>query len=142
MKRLLYFSLLITLLFACRKDGMETMNTAGVNSMAGRWKLAEVERASINNNNFWEPVTAAQADTLVFRADGVMLNPDGTPRCCAPKSLIINGSLMDIKPQTAIPANPACALVNCVYCPTWELTWTGDVLIISSCMSARAKYVR
>lgn len=123
---------------------MDAANSASIQSIAGIWKLAEVERASLNNQNVWEPVPAAQADTLVFRNDGVILNPDGSPRCCAPKSLIINGTLLDIVPQTAIPANPICASVNCVYCPTWELSWNDDVLIITSCIGtiAKSKYIR
>lgn len=121
---------------------MDAMHANDLTSIAGSWKLIEVERLSLSNASVWEPVPAAQADTLVFRADGVILNPDGTPRCCAPKSLIINGELMDIKPQFAIPANPICALVNCVYCPTWELSWNDDVLIVSSCLGSKTKYVR
>lgn len=142
MKRLLYFPLFITLLLSCKKDSMDTYNSANVQSIAGSWRLVEVEKASIDNKNVWQPVPASQSDTLVFRADGVILNPDGTPRCCPPKSLVINGTLRDIQPQMAIPANPVCALVNCVYCPTWELFWTEDVLIISSCLGSRTKYVR
>ncbi|MCE6991638.1 hypothetical protein [Dyadobacter sp. CY323] len=144
MKRLLYISLILTVLFACKNDSMDTLDNpaAFASTISGTWKLVAVERSSIDNKNVWEPVPAAQADTLIFRGDGLILYGDGSPRCCAPKSLVINGNLMDIKPQTAIPANPLCARVNCVYCPSWDLSLTGNQLIISSCLGFREKYVR
>ena len=144
MKRLLYISLILTSVFGCKKDSLDSANLQSgfTSTISGPWKLVAVERTSIDNKNVWEPVPAAQSDTLIFRGDGLILYGDGSPRCCAPKSLVINGILRDIKPQQAVPANPLCATVNCVYCPTWELSWTDDQLIVSSCMNAREKYVR
>ncbi|TLV01198.1 hypothetical protein [Dyadobacter luticola] len=143
MKRLLYLPLFLTLFFACKKDSMDSAyDAANIQTIAGPWRLVEVEKTSLANQRFWEKVPANQSDTLVFRSDGVILNGDGTPRCCAPNSLLINGAIMEIKPQSAIPANPICFYVSCVNCPTWELTWTDDTLIISSCLSGRTKYVR
>ncbi len=121
---------------------MDVMSSAVANTIAGNWRLAEIERASVDNKNVWENASASQVDTISFRSDGVILQANGLPRCCAPKSLIINGQLMDIKPQSPIPDNPICALVNCVYCPVWEITFTGNELIVSSCLNQRRKYIR
>ncbi|WP_439555718.1 hypothetical protein [Dyadobacter sp.] len=144
MKRLLYFTLFLTVLISCKKDSMDAaLNGIAVASpIAGKWRLSQIERASVDNRNEWEYVAASQVDTIGFREDGVVLQADGLPMCCAPKSLIINGVLMDIKPQSPIPANGICATVSCVYCPVWEITVTGNELIVSSCLKQRRKYIR
>jgi hypothetical protein len=143
MKQLLYIPLFLVLLLSCKKDSIDGATSfADFLTIQGSWHLIEIERTSLDNKNVWESVSATKADTLIFRTDGVILNTDGTPACCAPKSLIINNQLMDIKPQQALPANPLCAAVNCVNCPTWELSLSDDQLIVSSCNNLRRKYVR
>lgn len=143
MKRLLYIPLFLILLLSCKKDSIDGASSyMDFQTIQGAWHLIEIERTSLDNKNVWESVSSAQSDTLTFRGDGVILYTDGTPACCSPKSLIINGQLLDIKPQAALPANPLCALVNCVYCPTWEISLSDDQLIVSSCNSQKRKYVR
>ena len=143
MKRLFYITLFLSILISCKKDSVgDLASMADVNSLGGKWHLSEIEKASIDNKNVWEAVAAGQSDTLVFRSDGVILQPDGLPMCCSPKSLLINGRLMDIKPQFPLPANGFCATVNCVFCPLWELTVSSNELIIASCNNTRRKYIR
>lgn len=144
MKRLLYIPFAIAVLLACKKDSMDAVNSAALfTSIEGKWYLSAIERKSIAGTiNNWEPVKPNQADTLIFRSDGVILQTDGKPACCAPGSLIINGNLMVVKPQTALPANLVCASVNCVNCPTWEIFMSGNEIIVNSCNSPRLKFVR
>ncbi|CAG5069455.1 hypothetical protein DYBT9623_02191 [Dyadobacter sp. CECT 9623] len=143
MRRLLYITLFLSVLISCKKDSFDYMpSMAEINSLGGKWYLTEVERVSIDNKNVWEKVPAAATDTLMFRSDGVILYADGLPMCCSPKSLLINGRLIDIKPQFALPANDFCAKVNCAFCPLWELTVNQDEMIISSCNNFRRKFVR
>lgn len=111
-------------------------------SVSGIWHSIEIERSSLDNKSTWEPIAASKSDSLIFRADGVVLNANGTPRCCAPATMIINGTLLDVKPQIALPNNPQCELLNCITCPTWEISLSDDQLIIGTCNSARVKYVR
>lgn len=143
MKRLLYIPVVLVWLLSCQKDA-DSDPTAMLyfSTISGPWHSIEAERSSLDNKSVWEPIPATQSDTLIFRNDGVILNADGKPRCCAPGTLTINGTLRDVKPQTALPGNPECALLNCVTCPTWEISWNDDQLIISTCNTPRIKYVR
>lgn len=145
MRRLLYIPLVLVCLLSCKedsdRDAMQPAITA-FRSVSGTWHSVEIERSSLDNKNAWEQIPAAKSDTLVFRTDGVVLNANGTPRCCAPASLIINGELADIKPQSMLPNNPQCELLNCITCPAWEISMTADQMIISTCSSPRVKYVR
>jgi hypothetical protein len=142
MRRLFYITLFLSVMLSCKKDSLDVMGMADMDPVSGKWFLSQVERASVDNKNVWEYVSAAQTDTIAFRSDGVILQADGLPMCCAPKSLIINGSLLDIKPQSPLPANPYCANVSCAYCPVWEITLTGNEMIVSSCNDLRRKYIR
>ena len=143
MKRLLYIPFFIALLIACKKDSMDVYNSASFTTIEGKWYLAAIEKKPINGGtNAWEPIKPNQADTLIFRADGVILQTDGKPACCAPGSLIINGNLLDVKPQTALAPNPICASVNCINCTTWEIFMSGNEMIINPCNFPRTKYVR
>ena len=144
MKRLLYIPLVLVWLLSCKKETADDPMQFGIalKSIAGPWHSIEVERFSLDNKSTWEPIPANQTDTLIFRADGVVLNTDGRPRCCAPGTLIINGQLLDVKPQTALPSNPECELLNCITCPSWEISWNDDQLIVGSCNSARTRFVR
>ncbi|MHA4742158.1 hypothetical protein [Dyadobacter sp. MSC1_007] len=142
MKSLLYISLIGLLSLSCKKDSGDVYPQASFSTISGKWHSIEMERSSLDNKSVWEPIAAAQSDTIVFRGDGVILNADGSPACCAPTSLIINGQLIDIRPQSGLPVNPLCATVNCVNCPTWEVSWNDDQLIITTCNAPRVKYVR
>lgn len=144
MKRLLYIPLVLVWLLSCKKESADDPMQFGATfkTIAGPWHSIEVEKSSLNNQNTWEPVASAKSDSLIFRNDGVVLNADGTPRCCAPTTLTINGQLLDVRPQSALPNNPQCELLNCITCPTWEISWNDDQLIIGSCNSPRIKYVR
>ena len=146
MKRLLYITLSMLVFLACKKDSMD----AGIQSMGnfmsiqGKWYLSAIERTSIDNaQRTWEPAAAANVDTLMFRTDGVMLDSSGQPACCAPGKLIINGNLLEVKPQTALPPNPLCALVNCPSCSSWDIEYLDNEMIITPCNNnPRRKYVR
>lgn len=143
MKRLLYIPVVLVCLLSCKKesDSDPMQFSAAFQSVAGTWHSVEIERSSLDNKSVWGPIASEKSDTLIFRTDGVVLNADSTPRCCAPPTLIINGQLLDVKPQTALPNNPLCEL-NCITCPTWEISWNDDQMIISTCASPRIKYVR
>ncbi len=143
MKRLLYIPLVLVWLLSCKKDSVNDLSpNYAFSAVSGIWHSVEVERSSLDNKSTWEPIDAAKSDSLIFRTDGVVLNADGTPRCCAPATMIINGTLLDVKPQTALPNNPQCELLNCITCPTWEISISDDQLIIATCNSPRMKYVR
>lgn len=143
MKRLLYIPLFLVCLLSCKEDNDSSpMQSMTFQTMSGAWRSAEVEKSSLGNGSTWEPIAAAQSDTLVFRSDGVILNANGKPRCCAPNTLTVNGRLYDVKPTSALPANADCELVNCVTCPTWEISWEGNQMIIGTCNSPKTKYVR
>ncbi|MCF2516904.1 hypothetical protein [Dyadobacter sp. CY351] len=143
MKQLLYIPFCIALLLSCKKDTMEAMNAPELLSVQGKWYLTAVEKNAIDGRNkVWEPIDLAKADTLIFRSDGVMLDTDGKPRCCAPGMLIINDQVMPVKPQVALPPNPLCVLVNCVNCPSWDIELSGPEMIVTPCNNQRLKYVR
>jgi hypothetical protein len=142
MKRLLYIPLFFVLLLSCKKDSIDAVNAADFRTIDGAWHLIEIEITSLDNKNKWESVSSTKSDTLIFRGDGVILNPDGTTACCSPTSLTINGQLLDVKPQAALPPNPLCTLVNCVNCPTWVISLSDDQMIVTSCNNPRKKYIR
>ncbi|SDH04326.1 hypothetical protein SAMN04487996_12781 [Dyadobacter soli] len=143
MKRLLYIPLILVWLLSCKKDSFDDLApNAAFSGVTGVWHAIEIERSSLDNKSTWEPIAAAKSDSLIFRGDGVVLNVDGTPRCCAPATMIINGQLVDVKPQTALPNNAQCEKLNCVTCPTWEISLSDDQLIIGTCNAPRMKYVR
>jgi len=130
-------------LLSCKKDSVgDMLPNAAFGDVSGVWHSIEVERSSLDNKSSWEPIEAAKSDSLIFRGDGVVLNADGSPRCCAPATLIINGTLLDVKPQIALPNNPQCEKLNCITCPTWEVSMSDDQLIIGTCNAPRMKYVR
>jgi hypothetical protein len=142
MKKLTSLILFLTLLVSCKEDDASMEPSAFFAPVSGQWFLKEVEVFTVDNKSSWEKVAANLADTITFRYDGVLLQTDGQPTCCPPKSLTVNGQLVDIVPQTSLAYNPECALVNCVYCPLWELTITGNEMIVKSCINSRRKYVR
>lgn len=143
MKSILYISISLIVLIACKKDDTDTLFADyAITPITGSWRLIEVEKGLATGQTSWAPVAAGQSDTLSFRYDGVVLDGGGEPICCGPNTLIINGVVRPVKPQQPLAPNPACALINCVGCTTWELQFAGNELIITSCNGQRMKYVR
>jgi hypothetical protein len=103
MKRLLYIPLFLVLLLSCKKDSIDgAMLFADFLTIQGSWHLIEIERTSLDNKSVWESVSAIPVrHTGIPRRRGYTEYTDGTPACCAPKSLTINGQLIDIKPQAS-----------------------------------------
>lgn len=141
MLRQLYIILFILVLLSCKQDSMD-LASANLISIAGTWRLTEVEKGSYGQK-FWEAAVSASRPDLVFREDGYIVDKDGLPICCGPNALLINQQLFKIEPNKSITANPVCALVNCAPCPEWEITYQGGTeLIILYCDGAREKYTR
>ncbi|WP_138477805.1 hypothetical protein [Dyadobacter bucti] len=143
MKAILYIPVFLIVLFSCKKDDMDMLSADdAMASITGPWRLIEVEKGLATGQTSWAPVAAGKGDTLSFRSDGVVLDGESKPICCGPNTLIINGAVMPVKPQQPLAPNPACALINCVGCTTWELQFVENELIVTICNSQRMKYVR
>lgn len=125
---------------SCKKDSDVLLQPNFV-SIAGTWRLAEIEKGSFGQK-YWEAANASSSDNIIFLQDGAILDSDSLLLCCSPTSLLINNQLLEIKPDKSLAANPICAFVNCVSCPTWEVQWKNDELIISYCDGTREKYKR
>lgn len=110
-------------------------------TIAGQWKLVADEKGIIGQSS-WIPVQMDSTKNVIFRSDGLPLTNTGLPACCAPKALTINGRFVEIKPVGALAPNPACATINCGNCPNWDITLTGNEMIIAYCNTSRKKYVR
>ncbi|WP_221393325.1 hypothetical protein [Dyadobacter sp. NIV53] len=117
------------------------MPQASFSSVAGTWRLIEIEKGGFGQK-IWEVAAVNSAKNLVFREDGAILDSRNLSVCCGPTSLLINGDFFEIKPALAIAVNPLCAVVNCTSCPTWEIEWNKNQLIISYCDGTREKYAR
>lgn len=112
--------------------------------LVGKWRLEAYE---VTNNGKKEWVIAydnqTSANYLIFRSDGAILQGNGLGICCGPNALNINGKTFEIKPQSPIPDNPGCALIDCIGCPTWKLELSDDEFILNLCsLSSKSKYVR
>ena len=141
MLRQLYFILFLFILLCCKEDSDALLPQAYFFSIAGTWRLTEIEKGTFGQK-YWEPANVKPSDNIIFIANGSVLDSDSLKRCCSPTSLLINGQLLDIPPSTTLAPNPICAVVNCVSCPTWEIEWKNDELIISYCDGSRQKYTR
>lgn len=141
MKRLLYISLFLATLYACKSNSMDASYSPQVESISGTWRLIEEEQGIIGQSN-WKAALADSSLDITFRNDGVVMNAKGLPACCAPTALTINGRFFEIKPATQLAANPACANVSCGNCPVWDIAISNNQLIITTCNSPRKKYVR
>ncbi|CAG4993786.1 hypothetical protein DYBT9275_01234 [Dyadobacter sp. CECT 9275] len=141
MKSVLHISLLLLLVLGCKKDDADGPVNSFATGLEGRWKLVETEKGVVGNQG-WVAVPGEQADYLIFRSDGVLIDSTGLPACCSPIAFIINQKLFEIKPQAPLAANPACSSRNCVLCPTWDIQYSGNELVVSYCDSPRRKYVR
>ena len=140
MLRQLHIILFLFILLSCNSDSAD-MQPAALNSVAGTWRLIEIEKGGFGQK-YWEATVANTGKDLIFREDGVILDSKSQSICCGPTSLLINGVFFEIKPSLTVTANPLCAVVNCVSCPTWEVEWRQNELIISYCDGTREKYTK
>jgi hypothetical protein len=142
MKQILFLLVISMMLSGCKKDRNEDP-LPEVANIFGKWRLMEIEKTE-NGKTSWNPVVYYDEPTyLSFRYDGVILDNKGLPQCCGPDSLKINGVPFKIVPRSDLPLNPTCAYVDCAGCPVWDITQTGDEIIISTCATfPRHKYVR
>ncbi len=112
-----------------------------IQPLVGKWRLDAVEPAEEVKR--WETVPLKNAYYLEVRYDGVILDANGLPACCAPKYLKINQKQFTIEPKESLPTNPQCALVLCAACDTWNMDLQGDTLIVTYCEgSGRNRFVR
>jgi hypothetical protein len=125
----------------CTSDNMNLYAEAAIQSISGKWKLVAEEQGIIGQV-FWSSVKADSTENISFRADGVLFNSQGLPACCAPSSLTINGSFFEINPKDPLIGNKNCASVSCNNCKNWDILFTGNEIVITSCGNARKKYVR
>lgn len=138
MNRILFSLIFIFILIACKRDDIDPL--AVIEPIEGAWKLVAIEKME-NGMHSWESVTAATSNIINFRYDGVILDPYGNGSCCAPKKLVINGESFDIKPKIALDY-AHCAAVHCGFCAYWKIDQKGNELILTSCETARMKYLK
>ena len=140
MLRQVYILFFLFLIQSCKSEDAGVMDADFV-SVSGTWRLIEIEKGSFGQK-FWEATGNKPAKNLIFREDGAILDSDSLAVCCGPTSLLINGQFFEIKPQQTVVVNPICAVVNCTSCPTWEITWNGNQMIITYCDGSREKYTK
>ncbi|WAC14678.1 hypothetical protein [Dyadobacter pollutisoli] len=142
MRQILCVLVIAMMLAACKKDRNDDP-LPEIASIAGKWRMTEVEKTE-NGKTSWYPVVYYDSPVYItFRFDGVILDNNGLPYCCGPDSLKINGVPFEIVPKADLPANPSCAFVDCATCPTWEITQSGDEMIVGACTTfPKYKYVR
>jgi hypothetical protein len=127
MKRYLNILLIPYLLLNCKH---EPAPLPAIKEIVGKWRLDAVE-TTINGQTVWEKANDTPPVYIVFRFDGVILNSDGLRDCCAPDSLIVNGTPFKIKPAAEILSNPQCAYVYCMPCSPWDLKKSDNELILT-----------
>lgn len=142
MKRSLYLFIFIISALGCKnnQDAFDSPQNA-IASVGGKWLLTETEQ-SVNGKAVWMPAIILQPEFIVFRYDGVILNADEKAGCCPPKFLNINKSSFEIKPQESITYVSDCSTVLCGACQVWDISISGDEMIIAKCQTPRSKYVR
>ncbi|MFN8345455.1 MAG: hypothetical protein U0X91_10650 [Spirosomataceae bacterium] len=125
-------------LFSCKE---QHLSPEEIQPLVGRWRLDAIDPSGQGSQ--WESVPLKNAYYFQVRYDGVILEDNGLPACCAPKYLKLNQKLFTIEPKEALTANPQCALVLCLACDTWNIELTGDTLIVSYCdVKGRNRFVR
>jgi hypothetical protein len=120
---------------------MDYPSMVDTESVAGTWHLSEKEMGSFGKK-YWIDAQGTSKDIRVILPDGSILDADSLMICCAPTSLLINKRLVELKPNPSLTVNPLCALMECVSCPTWDLEWAGNQLVITYCDGTRLKYLR
>lgn len=126
MKKLILVLFLVSLL-GCKE---KSLSPEELQPLVGKWRLSAVQP----NGKDWEFVTQSGQHQFEIRYDGVILDSNGLPACCSPKSLKVNGKLFTIEPKESLPNNPQCALVNCIACEIWDIDLQGNTFILSSCL--------
>ena len=125
-----------------RSEAIKNASPETLQPLVAKWRLVAYERTE-NGKKVWKEADPQYPSYLSFRFDGVVLDSKDLPYCCAPGALNINGKLFEIKPQANIPDNPMCALVDCIGCPIWNITLTGDEFILNLCgIGSVTKYTR
>ena len=137
MKNLLLLLVLLSLI-GCKE---KKLSPEAIQPLVGKWRLDAVEPAE--DVKRWEIVPLKNAYYFEVRYDGVILDANGLPACCAPKYLKMNQKTFLIEPKETLAPNPQCALVLCVTCDTWNMELQNDTLIVSYCTgSGRNRFVR
>lgn len=123
--------LLIILLFlGCKKDKKDPEPSPIIKEIVGKWRLVATERTE-NGKIVREEATSESS--LIFRFDGLMVDKDGLPVCCAFGSFIVNGQPFEAKALAPVPQNEACARTSCTNCSApLALLQDGNTLITSS----------
>ncbi len=137
------YVLMVLLMVGCAKGDV---SPEVVKPLVGTWRVAAYEQ-TVNDKKEWVELPVENAYKLQFREDGVVLDVAGLPICCGPSALRINGTLLQIRPATALPENPTCQLVNCAVCEVWdiELSKDGQEFVFEcqfSSGSYKTRYVR
>lgn len=137
MKNLLLLVIFVSLV-GCNE---KRLSPEDIQPLVGKWRLDAVENA--NDGKGWETVPLKNAYYFEVRYDGVILDANGLPACCAPKYLNMNRKWFTIEPKETLPFNPECIAVSCLACDTWNLDLQGDTLIVSYCEGkGRNRFVR
>ncbi|WP_159470631.1 hypothetical protein [Dyadobacter sp. 3J3] len=139
MKRLFYIPLLLILLLNCKKDKIDTQPDEIMKPLVGKWHLTETEE-TVNGKKMWVPVTLTTV-YVTFRFDGILLDEKEMVGCCATKIYNINNTKFEVIPRAAVPYYD-CSTVYCAACPSYDIEFNGNEMIISRCNSARSKYIR
>ena len=126
MNKLILLLFLVSLL-GCKE---KSLSPEELQPLIGKWRLSAVQ----SNGKDWEYVTQSGQHQFEIRYDGVILDQNGLPTCCAPKFLKVNGKLFTIEPKESLPNNPSCALIKCAACETWDIDLKANTFILSSCL--------
>ena len=127
------------LLLGCHR--VEKVSPEALKPLVGRWQLVAYEQNQ-GGVTTWVEVPAAEASILLVRYDGVLLNGQGLPWCCAPPTIQLNGTLIEIIPRAEVPRNPTCDLVDCMGCATLDLDLDADTLLLTNCSGGQMRYLR
>ena len=98
--------LILASLVGCNE---KNLSPEDIQPMLGPWRLEAVEHAQEVKS--WEIVPLENTYYFKIRYDGVILDANGLPACCAPKYLNINQKRFTIEPEETLPSNPQCAVL-------------------------------
>jgi len=144
MKLIIISVILSAILFGCKKSNPSSHDPdPAIKMIVGKWKRVAYEK-TVNGKKTWEEVDKdSQYNFMIFRYDGVILDSNGLPSCCAPAQYYVNGVVFKVVPKSEVPVNPSCAFVDCVGCASWNIEQTGNELILELCLNfPRSKFVR
>lgn len=141
MKNLLLTLMVLFVLVACKSDNPNP--APEIEGIVGTWKYVATETI-VGEKAEWVSVTGES--TISFRQDGVILNSNGLPDCCAPKVYQVNDDWFVVNKDIAKGISEQCGPVDCTVCSTpWRILQTNAELIIFSGCGSRmstTKYVR